>query len=464
MKTSANFEEEIEGHTTSLVIPSSASSRRPGPKAARTRYPPRPLLTVLLLLFPSIPPPPSSPWRRWCSILPPPAFPPSVVPATATTTGNNRNYNGGGGGGGGGGLYSTLGIPRTASSSDIKRAYRKMALRHHPDKVPEGERHAAERRFKEIAKAYEWLGDERKRKLYDRYGERSLDPTFVPGPFDGAYAHASADGARSGGGGGGGDSFRFGNGGFPGGGFGGLGGFANVDLNEILRRMMGGGGGMHPPHGMETRRSHGAGTGGGTTSGWFGDVPGGRDGMGDRHRRPSSSSSGGGGHKRRRRRRTPSPPRPVHCSLDELCMGCTKRFRVTYPASDVAVGGGGGIPKQRERVYEVRIEPGGRDGTLITFPRDEAADLPSIAFVIREREHPYLERAGDDLVWRCRLSTRQAERGAKIKLPLPDGSLLEVESKGGTKTGDRTRVAGRGMPSMADGGRRGDVLIEFVVG
>ena len=67
-------------------------------------------------------------------------------------------------------LYQTLNIPRTATQSEIKKAYRKAALQHHPDKVPEGERTKAEHKFKEISKAYEWLSDEGKRKLYDRYG------------------------------------------------------------------------------------------------------------------------------------------------------------------------------------------------------------------------------------------------------------------------------------------------------
>jgi DnaJ family protein B protein 4 len=419
----------------------------------RPRPTPRPLLPVLLLLSPSILQPPP----RWCSLILPPLAP-TVVQASAPTTANNKYNNNGGGGG----LYSTLGVPRTASSSDIKRAYRKMALRHHPDKVPEKDRPNAERKFKEVAKAYEWLGDEKKRKLYDRYGERSLEPNFVPGPFDGAYSGASSGGAGGGGGGGGGGGFHFGNGGFPGGfgvggggppfggGGGGMGGFADVDLNEILRQMMGGG----MPPGMDPRRSRGAGPGDGTGAG----------GMGNRHPRPSSSTGGG---QKRQRRRTPSPPRPVHCSLDELCRGCTKRLRVTYPASDATgggVNGGYGMRGGRERVYEVRIEPGCGDGTVLNFPSDDDSGMPPIAFVVRERVHPYLERRGNDLVWRCRLSMGQAERGARLKLPLPDGSVLEVVSRGGTMSGESTRVPGRGMPSAGGSGRRGDVLIEFVVG
>ena len=67
-------------------------------------------------------------------------------------------------------LYQTLNIPKTATQSEIKKAYRKAALKHHPDKVPQEQRAKAEHKFKEISKAYEWLSDEKKRELYDRYG------------------------------------------------------------------------------------------------------------------------------------------------------------------------------------------------------------------------------------------------------------------------------------------------------
>ena len=67
-------------------------------------------------------------------------------------------------------LYQTLNIPKSATQSEIKKAYRKAALKHHPDKVPEDQREKAEQKFKEISKAYEWLSDDKKRELYDRYG------------------------------------------------------------------------------------------------------------------------------------------------------------------------------------------------------------------------------------------------------------------------------------------------------
>ncbi|KAL7553185.1 hypothetical protein ACHAWF_016444, partial [Thalassiosira exigua] len=342
-------------------------------------------------------------------------------------------------------LYATLGVPRTASPSEIKKAYRKAALRHHPDKVPESEREGAERRFKEVGKAYEWLGDEKKRKLYDRYGERGMDPNFAPGMFDGAAGGMAGAGAGTGGA----QTFHFGGGGFPGGGsaggmFGGApfgpssgdsGDFAHVDLGDILRQMMGG-----APMGMDPRSSRHGGMGG-------------MDGMG------GGFGSAFGGHHRRTKphpRRHREHTKTVYCSLEELCAGCTKKLKVSYPSSG-------------ERIYTVRVKPGWKDGTKVKFPASQSVDpgtgveasFPPMTFVVREKKHPYLQHVDNDLIWRCKLTQRQAERGAKLRLPLPDGSALEVESKKGARTGERTRVRGRGMPLK--GGERGDVVIEFVI-
>ena len=126
-------------------------------------------------------------------------------------------------------LYGVLGVAKDASQQDIKKAYRKLAQKYHPDKNP-GE--ANEQRFKDVAGAYEVLGDEKKRKLYDEFGEISLRPGF-----DEAQARAAKRfGGFPGGAGGGGVHFDLGDL-FGGGGFGDM-------LGDMFRRRGAGPGGF----------------------------------------------------------------------------------------------------------------------------------------------------------------------------------------------------------------------------
>lgn len=133
--------------------------------------------------------------------------------------------------------YSILSVPRDASEADVKKAYRKLALKYHPDKNPDNRDHA-EKMFKQVAEAYEVLSDPKKRQLYDQYGKEGVE---AGGPSCRGFAHTDMRDAFSvfesffGGrdpfaemmGGGGLDELFGGPGGFGGGGFGG-GGFTTM--------------------------------------------------------------------------------------------------------------------------------------------------------------------------------------------------------------------------------------------
>ncbi|MCB9752577.1 MAG: J domain-containing protein [Myxococcales bacterium] len=124
-------------------------------------------------------------------------------------------------------LYQSLGVNRDASKTDIKKAFRKLTQQFHPDKNPGDAK--AEERFKEVSTAYEVLGDEDKRKLYDEFGEMSLTQGFDP---ERARAYKQA---RSGFGG------RGGAGGFPGGNFSSFGDARGTNFDDLLSQLFGGG-------------------------------------------------------------------------------------------------------------------------------------------------------------------------------------------------------------------------------
>src|SRR6185503_18730286 len=75
--------------------------------------------------------------------------------------------------------YEILGVEKSASLADIKKAYRSLALKYHPDRVAEGEKKAAEEKFKEISEAYGVLSDAQKRKTYDQYGHSGIDQNYT---------------------------------------------------------------------------------------------------------------------------------------------------------------------------------------------------------------------------------------------------------------------------------------------
>jgi molecular chaperone DnaJ len=92
--------------------------------------------------------------------------------------------------------YETLGVPKNASEDEIKKAYRKLAMKHHPDRNQGDSSKAAEEKFKEAKEAYEMLSDAQKRSAYDQYGHAGVDPNMRGGPgdgFGGGFAEAFGD-------------------------------------------------------------------------------------------------------------------------------------------------------------------------------------------------------------------------------------------------------------------------------
>ncbi|CAM9489724.1 unnamed protein product, partial [Phaeothamnion confervicola] len=334
----------------------------------------------------------------------------------------------------------------------ITKAYRKAALKWHPDKCTEASKEVAEERFKSLSEAYQVLSDPEKRKLYDTYGKEGVANGGMPQPSPGArYGPPGSGGGFSFGGGGSGNSAEF----------------TFVDARDLFEHVFGGGGGMSGGSGM------GGGMGGGGRSGgsggisladlFFGgagmdDLPSMR-GMNFGGRSTGASATGPGGRAGPGVGRSPAASgnpqpveRPVEFTLEELFSGCTRKLKVTDKIKGSRVS----------RIVEVTAKPGWRAGVKITYP-PAAAGMRPMRFVVREKPHKYLKRVKDDLVYSCRLTPKQAQKGARIRVPLlQPGEVAELSTRGEkVKTGDERVLPGYGMPKRTGG--RGRLIIRFEV-
>jgi len=323
-------------------------------------------------------------------------------------------------------LYGTLGVSKTASQDEIKKAYRKLARQHHPDANP-GDA-AAEERFKEVQQAYDVLSDSEKRKQYDRFG--------------------SANG-RGGPGGG----FNFSTEGFD---------ISDLgDLGDIFSGLFGGRGGRGQQqrgqrgrdlevevnlsfedslHGVETkipveletacRECNGSGAKPGTAPSLCPECKG---------RGVVSQSQG-------------------LFALSQPCPRCRGNGTVIEDPCPKCRGTG---RERRTKRYTVKIPAGVKDGSRIRLRgKGEAgyggAEAGDLFVITRVEPSKTFTRRGDDLVVDVPVALSQVSLGAEIKVPTPDGPVT-VKVKPGTLDGTLLRVKGKGAPRLK-GSSRGDVL------
>jgi DnaJ family protein B protein 4 len=346
--------------------------------------------------------------------------------------------------------YQLLGVPKGEKDAEaLKKAYRKQAMKFHPDKNPDN-RAAAEKRFKEISEAYDVLSDPDKREVYERYGEEGLKAGMGGG---GPPPGAGGGGGPGGGGGGGGFPGGMGGGGFGGGGFGGGGMGAGGPRNfrspdDIFAEIfgaggMGGGGG----HGQDAFAHLFGGGGGG-----MGGMPGGMGGM------------GGGGMPPPRPRKDPPIEQPLMCTLEELYKGSTRKMRINRSVG----ASSGAAPHREEEILEIGVAPGWKKGTRITFPEkgdERPGRVPAdIVFVVDEKPHARFRREGNDLVITQPLSLVDALCGARFQVATLDGRTLDLSTGGGVvRPGSVKTVAGEGMPVSKQPGARGNLQVRFEV-
>ncbi|KAJ2125434.1 Molecular chaperone (DnaJ super) [Coemansia sp. RSA 720] len=326
--------------------------------------------------------------------------------------------------------YAILGVGKDASNEELKKAYRKLALKWHPDRNKDNTE-AADKKFKDISEAYEALSDKDKRHIYDQYGEEGLKGGAPPG---GGFPGGGFPG------GGGGTTFSFSSGGPSGGSFG---GFNPSNPEDIFAQLFGGGL---------------SGMGGRGQGAQFMDVDNGMGGMGG-----FGLGGGHGGHGNNISARRPQEvTRPLACTLEELYNGCTKKLKVTRRTRSAA-----GNITPSEKVLQVNVKPGWKAGTKIRFNKEGdnmGHGAQDIVFVVEEKPHSMFKRDGDDLKVDVTLTLDEALCGFKKPLQLLSGkSIFVSNSNSVVQPGQTSRMLNYGMPISKHPGKHGALVITYNV-
>lgn len=310
--------------------------------------------------------------------------------------------------------YKILGLSKGASEEDVKKAYRKQALKYHPDKNKDP---GAEERFKEIAEAYDVLSDPKKREVFDKYGEEGLK------------------GNPGGGGCGGpnGPSFSY---------------TFHGDPHAMFTEFFGGRNPFDSFFGrtdddMDTEDPFsGFGMGG---FGHLGGFP--RGAPGRREAMP--------------RKQDPPVIRELPVSLEEIFAGCTKKMKISHKR----LGPDGRSVHTEDKILTIQVKRGWKEGTKITFPKegDETlSNIPAdIVFVLKDKPHTVYKRDSSNVVYKAKISLREALCGCSIKVPTLDGRTISLDSKDIINPGTKRRIHGEGLPLPKAPDQRGDLLVEF---
>jgi molecular chaperone DnaJ len=344
-------------------------------------------------------------------------------------------------------FYKTLGVSKDASAADIKKAYRKLARANHPDSHP-GDK-AAEERFKQVAEAYDVVGDVEKRKQYDEM--RSMFSGGGFGPF-----------TTGGGAGTGGQPF---------------------DINDFLRSQGGGGsfgdifGTMFGGGGGRARRTarRGADIESEATIGFTDALDGVTVSLRLSSDAPCPECSGTGA------RAGTVPKVCPQCegagmvaasvggafTMNETCPTCRGRGLVVEDPCPACHGSGRGTSN---RTISARIPAGVKDGQRIRLrgkgaPGENGGPNGDLYVTVHVSAHQLFGRKGDNLTLTVPVSFDEAALGAEIKVPTLDGAPVTVKIPAGTPNGRTFRIRGRGARRGGHGTTghssdvRGDLLV-----
>jgi len=334
--------------------------------------------------------------------------------------------------------YKLLGVARGASEAEIKKAYRKLAMKYHPDKNRAA---GAEEKFKEIGEAYDVLSDTRKKQIYDQCGEEGLkggmggtggngnnaggmpnfgntqnysytyhgDPkaTFSQffgnsNPFESFFS--------------GGDGTMGGN----------MGSYENMDMDMDIDDLLGG-------------------LGGGNMKGQF---------------RPQVSSQK---PTKQNKIQDKTIEKELFVTVEEIAKGCEKKMKISRK-----VYREDGSVTNEDKVLKVNIKPGWKSGTKVTFSQEGdriPGKIPAdVAFIIRDKPHPVFTRDGSDLKYTYKIPLKEALCGTIVQVPTLNGQKVGINCSAEViKPTTTKRLQGFGLPFPKDSSRKGDLIVGFDV-
>ena len=325
--------------------------------------------------------------------------------------------------------YELLGVAKNCSPEELKKAYRKLAMRHHPDKNPGDKK--AEAHFKELSEAYEVLKDEQKRAAYDRFGHAAFEGGHGRGP--------------------GGGDFGFGA------------GFADI-FDEMFGEFMGG------------RRQQGGNQRGNdlrynlelTLDDAF---AGKQTNIRVRSMVACEACDGAGAE---------AGSRPINCptchgqgrvraqqgffTLERTCPACQGQGRIIENPCKKC-GGQGRVPK--EKSLAVTIPAGVEDGTRIRLAGEGEAGFRGGAagdlyIFLSIKPHRLFQREGNHIQIKAPIPLTVAALGGAIEVPVIDGGRVRLAIPAGTQSGHQFRLKGKGM-SVLRSATRGDMMVEVKV-
>eukprot|EP00249_Psilotum_nudum_P016828 c26001_g2_i2 orf=372-1397(+) len=312
--------------------------------------------------------------------------------------------------------YNVLKVGRNVSEEDLKKAYRKLAMRWHPDKNPNNKKEA-EAKFKQISEAYEVLSDPQKRVVYDQYGEDGLKGQM---PSTGSGAGAFANGSGQSG-------YRF----------------NPRNAEDIFAEFFGA---SNPFSGM-----NGSAFGSRNGRPTFGD---GKFGTENSFRSFNESGTSSG------LRKAAPIENKLPCTLEELYNGCVRKMKISRSIIDAS-----GKSMLVEEVLSIGVKPGWKKGTKITFPEkgnEQPGLIPAdVVFVIDEKPHDVFKRDGSDLVVVQKIALVDALSDYTISVITLDGRTLNIHCNEIITPGYEKVLPKEGMPIAKETRKRGNLIIKF---